>query len=78
MTDVSRLNQLSIQLTLSEPLRVNNGLRQGDPLSCLLFNAALEKAVCESIQLTGHILNKSVQVLAYADDTHIIARSKMP
>jgi sorting nexin-29 len=69
--------QIRIQSSLSEPLKVNNGLRQGDPLACLLFDIALEKAVREAnIQITGHIFHKSAQILACADDVDIVARTE--
>jgi sorting nexin-29 len=48
------------------------GLRQGDALSCLLFNLALEKVIREtSLDIRGTILHKSLQILAYADDVVI-------
>jgi sorting nexin-29 len=57
-------------------LKVNNGLRQGDPLACLLFDVALEKAVREAnIQTMGQLFNKYIQILAYGDNVEI-ARSK--
>jgi sorting nexin-29 len=68
--------RVRIQEDLSEPLKTLNGLRQGDALACMLFNMALEKAIRDAgVQTTGHIFNKSVQLLAYADDIDIIARS---
>jgi len=43
----------------------------------LLFNLALEKAVRNAgIQMSGTVFYKSVQLLAYADDTDLIARSR--
>jgi len=37
---------------------------------CLLFNIALEKVNREAaVNITGTIFYKSVQILAYADDT---------
>jgi len=43
----------------------------------LLFNLALEKGVRNAgIQMSGTIFYKSVQLLAYADDTDIIVRSQ--
>ena len=46
-------------------------------LSTLLFNLALEKVVRQlPINPGGKILNRQVQVVAYADDVAIIARNK--
>lgn len=46
-------------------------------LSCLLLNIALGKPVYEvDINTRGTIINKSVKLLAYADDIDLIARSK--
>lgn len=53
------------------------GLKQGDSLSCLLFNIALEKAIRDSgIQTRSTIFQKSTQILAYADDIDIIGRTR--
>ena len=50
-------------------------LRQGDGLSCALFNIGLEGVVRRaSIDTSGSIFNITVQLLAYADDIDIIAR----
>lgn len=69
--------QIKIQSHLSDPLRTRNGLKQGDALACLLFNLGLEKVIRDSqIQIGGHIFNKGVQLLAYADDIDIISRSE--
>ena len=68
---------IKIQNEISEPLETNNGLRQGDSLACLLFNIALEKIVRDAnIQTRGNIFYKSVQLLAFADDIDIVARSE--
>ena len=37
--------QVMIQNSLSEPINVKNGFRQGDALACLLFNITLEKVI---------------------------------
>lgn len=56
---------------------MENGLRQGDALSCLLFNIILECIFRDSgINTKGIIFDKSIQVLAYADDVDIIARTE--
>jgi sorting nexin-29 len=69
-------SQVRIQFDLSHPISTKKGLRQGDPLACLLFNLALEKVVRDAgIQTNGTIFYKSVQLLACADDIDIIARS---
>lgn len=61
---------------LSEQFHTERGVRQGDGLACLLFNLALDGAVRRAkIQLEGTVFNKSVQLLAYADDIDLIGRS---
>jgi sorting nexin-29 len=61
---------------LSESFRIRNGLRQGEALACILFNIALEKIIREANKnQCGNIFYKSVQILAYVDDTDIISRS---
>ena len=39
--------QVAINGILSEPFQVTRGVRQGDPLSCLLFNLAIEPLACK-------------------------------
>jgi sorting nexin-29 len=66
----------TLQNELSESFHVQNGLRQGDALACILFNIALEKIIRDAnINQPGNIFYKSVQILAYADDIDIISRS---
>jgi hypothetical protein len=51
------------------------GLRQGDGISTMLFNIALEGIVRRSkVELSGSIFNKSVQILGFADDLDIVGR----
>ena len=57
---------------LSGPFATTEGLRQGDGLTCLLFNLAVERAIRDSrVETTGTIFYKSTQNLAYADDIDI-------
>jgi hypothetical protein len=51
--------------------------RQEDVLSTLLFNVVLEVIVRPAnLQTTDTIYNKKIQLLAYADDIDIVARSQ--
>lgn len=67
--------KVKIQDELSEPFETSGGIRQGDGLACLLFNLALEKVIRQSKTNCRTILLKSTQILAYADDIDIIART---
>lgn len=53
---------------------VNGGVRQGDALSATLFNLAIRKIIRET-GCEGWIINKEIEIVAYADDVVIIARS---
>ncbi|GFS89890.1 putative endonuclease-reverse transcriptase [Trichonephila clavipes] len=67
---------VKVQNDLWDPLQIKNGARQGDALACLLFILALEKVVRDSgINSRGNIFNKSIQLLAFADDIDIIAQT---
>ena len=60
---------------LSELFGTVRGFREGDPLSCDLFNFPMEWVLQQlGVICNGTIFNMSVQLLAYADDIGIIAR----
>ena len=59
----------------SEPFITTKGFRQGDGLSCDLFNICLEMIIrAANIDTTDSIYNKALQILGYADDHDIITR----
>jgi len=77
MTMENKQSQVRIQSDLSDLITTKKCLRQGDSLVCLLFNLALEKVVRNAgKQKSVTIFYKSVELLAYADDIYIIARSR--
>lgn len=67
--------KVTIQNKISEDFGIDTGLKQGDVLSTLLFNIALQKVIGDLDR--GNIIYKSTQICAYADDIVLISRSKL-
>ena len=70
-----------INAEVSLPFKITQGVRQGDPLSCLLFNIAIESLaiiLCE-LALDGLHINGEVErtmAMLFADDTTVYLSEK--
>ena len=73
--------RVAINGMLSQPFKITRGVRQGDPLSCALFNLAIEPLACklredpdlEGLKVPG--IEEKIIVSMFADDTNLYLKS---
>jgi hypothetical protein len=70
-------NKVHIGKHLSDNFPIQNGLKQGDALSPLLFNYALEHAIRRVQENQVELkLNGTYQLLVYTDDVNLLGDDK--
>lgn len=70
-------NRVRVNSRNSDIFEVREGVRQGDPMSSVLFSLCLENVIRDAnINRSGLIYQKKHQCLAFADDIVILTRSK--
>ena len=67
--------KVKVNNSYTEWFVTKTGVRQGDPLSALLFSVALD-SVITNLETWANITTRLKQICAYADDIVIIGRTK--
>ncbi|CAF4948388.1 unnamed protein product [Pieris macdunnoughi] len=74
----SATTHLAVSGRTSSPVKVGRGVRQGDPLSPILFNMAMDLVLAALPKDIGYRLEgERVSALAFADNLVLVAGSKM-
>jgi len=73
---IETYSRVRVGKNLSDMFPIRNGLKQGDALSPLLFNSALEYVIKRvQVNQDGLKLNGTHQLLIYTDDVNILGGS---
>jgi len=67
--------KVKVNNSYSEWFETKTGVRQGEPLSALLFSLLLD-SVITNLEIRGNITTRLKQICVYADDILIIGRTK--
>jgi sorting nexin-29 len=67
--------KVEVNNSYSEWFETKTGVRQGDPLSALLFSVVLN-SIMDNLEVRGNISTRLKQICAYAADNLITARTK--
>jgi len=67
--------RVKINHTYTENFKILTGVKQGDPLSVILFSIVINDVI-KQLELRGNISTRLKQCSAYADDILITARTK--
>ena len=59
----------------TEQIEVKNGIKQGDPLSTILFYTVME-SLMKTLEIRGNITTRLKQVCVYADYVVVLTRTK--
>jgi hypothetical protein len=59
----------------TEQIEVKTGIKQGDPLSTILFCTLME-SLMKKLEIRGSISTRLKQVCVYADDVVLVTRTK--
>jgi len=67
--------KVKINNDMTEQFEITSGVKQGDPLSALLFSIVMD-VIISKVEARGNISTRLKQISTYADDIIIIGRTK--
>jgi len=67
--------KIKLNSEYTEQFEVKTGIRQGDPLSTILFCTVME-SLMKKLEMRGNISTRLKQLCVYADDIVLVTRTK--